>query len=326
MGQEVFISTSIGISMYPKDGTDIGTLIKHADTAMFRAKDQGDQYRFYEEGMEAAIAQRLQLENDLRRALERGELVVYYQPQAEVMSGKIVGVEALIRWQHPQQGLVPPAEFIPLAEETGLIAGLGEWMLVQACQQMQSWMKDGMPALRIAVNLSGRQLEDPSLLEKVAKVLSETELPAEQLELEITESTLMERAEEVTLILQRLKAMGIKLAIDDFGTGYSSLSYLKQFPIDTLKVDSSFVHDSINTSNGGTFIATIIALAQSLNLKVAAEGVESREQEAFLKAQHCDLMQGYYLSKPLTSAAFAQWMSEQNRQEIPEKLSIVKQQ
>ncbi len=304
MKQEVYVSTSIGISLYPVDGTDVPTLIKRADTAMFRAKEQGEGYSFYEFGMELAVAKQLELERDLRRALERNELVVYYQPQADTMTGRIVAMEALVRWQHPVRGLVPPLDFIPIAEETGLIAPLGEWVLRQACMQLQAWRREGFDELSVAVNVSGRQLQEKNLVDKVSAVLEETGLPSSRIELEITESVIMKSAEAVTPVLQELKDKGIRVAIDDFGTGYSSLSYLKRFPIDTLKVDRSFVSDIGSDSDDAVITTAIIALAKSLRLTVVAEGVETSEQQAFLQAQGCDLMQGYYLSKPLPAPEF----------------------
>ena len=313
MEQEMYVTTSIGISMYPVDGQDIGTLIKHADTAMFRAKEQRGHYRFYEDGMGVAIAKRLELESALRRALERNEFVIHYQPQADLMTGRIVGMEALVRWQHPERGLVPPAEFIPLAEETGLIVALGEWVLHNACLQLQSWLQQGFAPLVVAVNLSGRQLESQDLVEKVAMVLNKTGLPPHLLELEITESIIMQRAEDIIPMLHRLKEMGIKLAIDDFGTGYSSLSYLKRFPIDMLKIDRSFLQGIPTDPDDGAIITAIVALAKSLRLKVTAEGVELKEQKVFLQEQGCHMMQGYYLSKPLSAAVFEQQFLQQNK-------------
>ena len=290
--------------MYPADGTDVATLIKRADTAMFRAKEHGEGCSFYEYGMEVAVTKQLEVERDLRRALERSELVVFYQPQADIMTGGIVAMEALVRWQHPVRGLVPPLDFIPVAEETGLIAPVGESVLRQACAQLQSWRNQGFTRLSVSVNVSGRQLQDKDLAEKVSAILHETGLPPGLLELEITESVIMKRAEAVIPVLRELKRMGIRLAIDDFGTGYSSLSYLKRFPIDTLKVDRSFVGDIGSDPDDAVITTAIIALAKSLRLTVVAEGVETSEQHEFLKSQGCDLMQGYYLSKPLPAADF----------------------
>lgn len=304
MGQEMFVSTSIGISMYPDDGRDAGTLVKHADTAMFRAKERGDKHRFYEYGMESEVSNRLILNSDFHRAIERDELVLHYQPQAEIGSGTVVGMEALVRWNHPERGLIPPVEFIPLAEETGLIGPMGEWVLREACTQLQSWMGKGGRPLRLAINISGRQFEKVELADAVRAILEETGFPPHLLELEITESTIMRHAEEVVPVLKRLKDMGIQIAIDDFGTGYSSLNYLKRFPIDVLKVDRSFVQDSASDEDDGAILKAIIVLARSLRLRVVAEGVETAEQVAFLEANECDLMQGYYLSPPVSPEVF----------------------
>jgi diguanylate cyclase (GGDEF)-like protein len=304
MGQEMYVSTSIGISLCPQDGTDIGSLMKHADTAMFRAKDRGGQYQFYETGMEAAVSKQLELQNDLRRALEREELSVHYQPQAALDSGEIIGMEALVRWQHPTNGYIPPNEFIPLAEETGLIHEVGKWVLKSACRQTQRWLEQGFGPLRVSVNLSGVQLERSDCAEHVAAVLNETGLDPNHLELEITESTIMEHPEDVVTTLDDLKQMGIRLAIDDFGTGYSSLGYLKRFPIDLLKIDASFVRDSTTDPDDKALISGIIALAKSLRLQVIAEGVETQEQKTFLLEQGCDQIQGHYLSKPLSAQGF----------------------
>ncbi len=306
MGQEMYVSTSIGISICPEDGNDIGTLMKHADTAMFRAKERGGRYQFYEAGMEAEVTKRLEMESDLRRALERDELSVHYQPQMDLKTGAVIGLEALVRWEHPERGLIPPSDFIPLAEETGLIGELGEVVLKLSCAQTQAWLQQGFPPLRIAVNISGRQLEDRGLPERIAAILNETGLHYSQLELEITESTIMRHPEEVIPVLTQLKEMGITLAIDDFGTGYSSLSYLKRFPIDMLKIDRAFVRDLITDPNDKALIKAIIVLAKSLGLKTLAEGVETREQEKFLIEQECDYIQGFYLSKPLKALILEQ--------------------
>ncbi len=299
MEREVYVTTSIGISLYPDNGTDVGTLIKRADTAMFSAKEQGNKFLFYEHSMELEVARRMELDSDLRKALVRDELIVYYQPQADLTTGDVIGIEALVRWQHPEKGLILPGEFIPVAEESGLIEEVGEWVLRNACAQLQSWQQKGFAPIRVAVNLSGRQLEAEGLVESVMAVLDETGLQSSLLELEITESTLMRRTEDVVPVLHQLKEMGITLAIDDFGTGHSSLSYLKRFPIDMLKIDRSFVCDLETNADDSKIITAIIALAQGLELKVIAEGVETKEQKNFLIEQHCDLMQGYYLSKPL---------------------------
>ena len=304
MGQEMYITTSIGISVYPTDGQDTGELMKRADTAMFRAKEGKVHYQFYETGMEAQMSHRLAMESELRRAIERDELVLHFQPQADLASGSVVGMEALVRWQHPERGLLPPSEFIPIAEETGLIVQVGEWVLREACRQLKSWHNNGHSALKVAVNLSSRQLGEGNLADTVARALTDADLAAQYLELEITESTIMNRAEEGVTVLSSLKDLGVQLSIDDFGTGYSSLSSLKRFPVDMLKIDRSFVRDSATDSDDAAIIAGIVALAKSLRLITVAEGVETYEQYKYLRDLQCDMMQGYYLSEPLSASAF----------------------
>ena len=296
---DIFVTASIGISVYPSDGMDVGTLVKHADTAMYRAKKTNTDFQFFEAAMEHSISERVRLENDLRRALERNELAVFYQPQARMDTGEIIGTEALVRWFHPTRGMVSPLEFIPMAEETGLIIALGEWVLRTACAQMRNWMDKGMSHLRVAVNLSVSQLLQKDFANTVEQVLFDTGLPAKMLELEITESTLMEHAQDTLAILDRLRSLGVRLTIDDFGTGYSSLSYLKRFPVDIIKIDRSFVRDIPGDADDAAIVTGIIALAHSLRLEVVAEGVETREQLEFLRAQSCDILQGFYLSKPI---------------------------
>jgi diguanylate cyclase (GGDEF)-like protein/PAS domain S-box-containing protein len=301
--QELSPVGSIGISIYPKDGTDNQTLIKNADAAMSRAKQAGrSNFQFYAQDMNARSLDRLKLESGLRHALERGEFVLYYQPQMEIASCSIIGVEALIRWQPPGKAMVMPADFIPIAEETGLIVPMGEWALRTACAQHVVWKEEGYPEVRMAVNLSARQFKQPGLAHMIAQILEETGCAATYLELEITESAIMDEPEEATTTLRKLSSMGIHLSIDDFGTGYSSLSYLKRFPIDTLKIDQSFVRDILTDADDAAIVKTIIVLAHSLKLKVIAEGVETMEQLIFLREQQCDQMQGYYLSKPMPSA------------------------
>ncbi len=299
MGKEMYVSTSIGIAMFPDHGEDIGTLLKSADMAMYRAKKLGDRYQFYESQMEADVSRRLQLENDLRGALERGEFVIFYQPQEDLKTGKVTAMEALIRWEHPERGLVGPDEFIYLAEETGQILPIGEWVLRQVCEQLQDWRKRGFKMMCASVNLSGKQIINPGLVDTIALILRETGLPAQYLELEITESTIMEEPEQVIATLAGLRAMGLSLAIDDFGTGYSSLNYLKRFPVDVIKIDRSFVVDIVTKQVDADIVKTIIDLAHVLNVSVVAEGVETELQRAFLKKQGCDIAQGYYLSRPI---------------------------
>jgi len=304
LGKQMHVSSSIGISMYPNNGEDIGSLLKNADIAMYRAKEKGGRYEFYEQKMEADVARRLGVENDLRGAVERNEMMVYYQPQEDLKTGELIGMEALVRWQHPTRGLVSPLEFIPLAEETGQILALGEWVMLTACRQLKEWQDKGYTSVRMAVNLAGRQLESSNIVECIAKVLEETGINGSQLELEITESTIMEHAEEVIKTLEKIKQLGVMLAVDDFGTGYSSLSYLKRFPIDLLKIDRAFVSDITSDKVDADIVTTIIALAHSLGVKVIAEGVETVMQKEFLAKEGCDYMQGYLLGKPVPADEF----------------------
>ncbi len=313
-GHELHITGSMGISLYPSDGEDAETLIKNADTAMYRAKEQGrGAYQFYTPSMNAKAFEHLILENDLQRALERQEFVVYYQPQVSLHTGQIVGVEALVRWQHPDKGLVPPMEFIPLAEETGLIIPLGDWVFWEACAQNRAWQKAGFPPLWIAINLSARRFKQKGLIKDIARILKETGLDPNYLELELTESHLMENVEATLSTLHELKAMGIHLSVDDFGTGYSSLSYLKRFPIDKLKIDRLFVLDITSNPDDAAIAMAIIAMAHSLKLKVTAEGVETKEQLEFLRAHQCDEMQGYYFSRPVPAEIITQLLQEGRR-------------
>ncbi|MEW5786993.1 MAG: EAL domain-containing protein [Pseudomonadota bacterium] len=298
-GHDIFISTSIGISVFPEDGGEANALLKHADTAMYRAKKNSSGYAYYEAGMEASLSAHLQLESALRRALEREELTLHFQPKVELAGGTLVGSEALVRWHHPSRGLVPPGEFIPVAEETGLIVPIGEWVLHQACLQAKAWLDAGLPPHPVAVNLSGHQIKRPDFVHDVAQVLARTGLPAALLELEITESVLMEQARDTLTTLRELKELGVTLAIDDFGTGYSSLAYLKRFPVDTLKIDRAFVNDADSNPDDAAIVKGIIALAHSLRLKVVAEGVETTSQRDFLARAGCDEIQGYLLSPPV---------------------------
>ena len=302
--REMYISASIGIATSPANGTDVPTLVKRADMAMFHAKEDGGNYHFYCAGMGSVVTKRLELEGDLRRALEKRELQIHYQPQLDLNTGRFVAMEALVRWPHAKHGMIPPVEFIPLAEETGLIVPLGDYVLRSACAQAHQWLKQGYPALRVAVNLSAIQLERDELTARVAGILDETGLPAEMLELEITENIIMKHADGVISVLQGLRELGVSLAIDDFGTGYSSLSYLRHFPINVLKIDRSFVPDTTAHPSDVAVITSIISLAQKLRLIVVAEGVETREQQEFLISQGCDLVQGNYISKPLLATEF----------------------
>ncbi len=299
-GHELRITPSIGISLYPDDSTDMEKLIKSADIAMYQAKEGGrSSYQFYTGDMNERAAARLSVELGLRRALERGELLLHYQPQVELASGRIIGLEALLRWQHPEQGMIPPGQFIPIAEDNGLIVPIGEGVLHEVCRQSLAWQAAGLPALPIAVNLSAVQFRKPGLESLLRDILTATGLAPHLLELELTESIVMNQAEETVAILGRLHDLGVRLSIDDFGTGYSSLSYLKRFPIQKLKVDQSFVRDLTGDANDAAIVRGIIGLAHSLGLGVIAEGVETREQLAFLREFGCEEAQGYYFSHPL---------------------------
>ncbi|RUT30690.1 bifunctional diguanylate cyclase/phosphodiesterase [Paenibacillus zeisoli] len=298
--QEYFVTASIGISMYPADGVDEETLIKHADTAMYLAKERGkNNYQFYSSDLNGLSTRKMELENGLRRAIEQDEMMIYYQPQVDLSTGELVGVEALLRWKHPQYGMISPLEFIPLAEETGLIVPLGKWVMRTACMQNKIWQDSGFPAIPVAVNISVRQMEDEYFVDSVTEVLQETGLDPQYLELEITES-IVQNIEKSTLILRLLRLIGVKLSIDDFGTGYSSLSILKHLPIDKIKIDKSFVDDIIYHSNQGAMVKTIIDMGLNLNFKVIAEGIEKKEQVNFLIDNACQIGQGYYYSPPLS--------------------------
>ncbi len=312
-GHETFISSSIGISIYPTDGEDVETLLKHADIAMYRAKESGkDNYQFFTPQMNVEAHQRLLLEVKLRHALERNELRLYYQPQVHLASSYIIGAEVLVRWQHPEMGLLQPNQFIPLAEETGLIVSIGEWVLRAACEQHKIWRDNGYPHLRLAVNLSSRQFREADLAQRIIQIIDETEMDANLLELEITESVLMTDAEKAIETLNILKQLGVQLAIDDFGTGYSSLNYLKRFPIDKLKIDKSFICDIPKNTDDMTITKAIVALARSLHLKVIAEGVETKAQLAFLKSLRCDEVQGYFLGHPIPVNEFVELLDAQS--------------
>ncbi len=309
-GHELRVTTSIGISLYPTDGSDAETLLRNADTAMYRAKEQGrDNYQCFAPAMNAGVVQRLTLERELREALEREEYVVYYQPVANMASGEVTGCEALLRWRHPRSGLVLPGEFIEVAEEIGLLLPLGEWVLRTACKQAKAWQEAGFAPVRMSVNLSARQIQDGCLVETVRQALEDAGLDPALLELEITESAVMTNVEATAAMLQELKAMGVGIAVDDFGTGYSSLSYLKQFPIDTVKIDGSFVRDIATDPNDAAIVTTIIAMAKSLKVRVIAEGVETAQQLEFLRERGCDEYQGFILSKAVPAETFRRLLS-----------------
>ena len=298
--EEVHISTSIGIAIYPEDGTQAEELLKHADSAMYHAKAQGkNNFQFFADSMNRSSFERLSLENNLHKALVQNELCLYYQPQVSVITGQLVGMEALIRWQHPERGFVSPGVFIPLAEETGMIMQIGEWVFREACTQGVSWLKAGYQLEKISVNLSARQLKDEGLPTLIALILEETGMPANKLCIELTETALILEPDVALARLTKIKELGVSLSLDDFGTGYSSLSYLKRFPIDTLKIDQAFIRDVKVDHEDAALVKAIIAMAHGLGMEVIAEGVEIQEQLEFLGANACDTIQGYLFSRPL---------------------------
>jgi diguanylate cyclase (GGDEF)-like protein len=300
------IGVSIGISIYPDDGRDADSLISSADTAMYHAKESGrENFKFFEQEMNDRAVQRQSIEASLRLAIERQEFVLHYQPKVDLRSGAIVGCEALIRWQHPELGLLSPGQFVSIAEDCGLILPIGRWVLREACRQAIAWRKAGLLPIVVAVNTSALELRSLDFLENIRTTLAETGMEPQYLELELTESVLMHDAESSNSALIALHALGTKLAIDDFGTGYSSLSYLRRFPIDTLKIDQSFVNHITSNKDDATIVCSVVSLGKSLNKRVIAEGVETREQYAFLLDQECDEGQGYFLGRPVVAAALA---------------------
>ncbi len=308
-GREIVITTSIGISIYPSDGTDVDSLLKHADIAMYQAKKQGrNNYQYYEKSMNADALQKLSLEGNLRNALQKGEFLLHYQPILDAQSRNIRGVEALLRWASPEMGSVAPAEFIPLAEETGLIVPIGDWVLRTACLQTKEWKRGGFESLNISVNLSLRQFENPALLKTISAALRDAELSPENLELEITESTVMDNPEKAVAIMREIRNMGVLISVDDFGTGYSSLNYLRQLPLNALKIDRSFISNALASSSDASIISAIIILAHKLHLKVIAEGVETEDEFNFLCSEECDEVQGYLFSRPLPEDEFARYL------------------
>jgi diguanylate cyclase (GGDEF)-like protein/PAS domain S-box-containing protein len=315
---EVFVSPSIGITIYPFDDSDIDNMIKNADAAMYEAKAAGrNTFAFYTAHKQAETARRLSLETGLRKAVQRGEMflqyqpevLVHYQPQVDRFSGEIVGAEALLRWQHPELGLLPADRFVPLAEETGLILPLGEWVLREACVQTKTWQAKGLPPLRIAVNLSARQLEQPDIVALILRTVEETGLDPSYLKIEITESMVLHNLEQIRVTLQQLKDRGIRISVDDFGTGHSSLSNIQRLPIDEVKIDRSFIHNVMQSEQSAAIASAVIEMAHKLELEVVAEGVELEEQLVYLNARRCDIMQGFYFSRPLPAAEFEKLLS-----------------
>ncbi len=312
--QELFISSSIGISLYPYDGRDTPTLLKSAGTALERAKEQGgNNYQFYTSGRTTNALKQLVLESNMRPGLERGEFFIEYQPQVDITNFQMLGMEALARWQHPGLGVLYPTEFIHLAEDSGLIIAIGDWVMRAACQQNKEWQNAGLEPMRLSVNFSARQFQQSNFVSTVAEILNESGLEPEWLELELTEGSIMKDPEEAIEKLLELRMMGIKIAIDDFGTGYSSLSYLKRFPIDTLKIDKSFVRDVCTDPDDASIVRAIITLGHALDLTVIAEGVETQDQLDYLNSLGCDVVQGFLFSKALSTRDFGELLEEQSR-------------
>ncbi|MBS4040113.1 MAG: EAL domain-containing protein [Flavobacteriales bacterium] len=308
--RELFITTSIGISLYPEDGQDIDSLIKNADSAMYRAKENGrNNYQYYTEDMNISAIKRLDIENYLRKAIDRKELFVVYQPRIEIKTGRLVGAEALLRWRHPLIGLIPPAEFIPIAEETGLISCIGNWVLKTVCNQVKKWHDNGYTGLKYSVNISAIQFQRANFLENIKRIINESGIEPTMLELEITENTVMHFNENTLAIIRELKGMGIEISIDDFGTGFSSLSYIKAFDSDSLKIDKSFIWDIGLSASNESIITAIINMAHSMQMQVIAEGVETNEQLDFLRNRSCDEVQGYLFSKPMETIAFNDFLN-----------------
>jgi diguanylate cyclase (GGDEF)-like protein len=310
-GQEISTSASIGVAIFPDDGSDLETLRKKADVAMYQAKEVGrNTFRFFDATMNVEAAEHLRMRNGLRRALEGGEFELHYQPQFELVSGVVIGVEALLRWRHPELGVVPPARFIPVAEDSGLIVPIGAWVLRQACRQAVAWQRAGLPTMTMAVNLSAVQFKRGDVEQSVLRALEESGLAPALLELELTESILIQNAEGVLASLKRLKQQGVKLSIDDFGTGYSSLSYLKRFDIDKLKIDQSFVRDLATDPDDAAIVRAIIQMARSLNLRTIAEGVETEEMLHQLRVFQCDEAQGYHFARPMAASEMARYLAK----------------
>jgi len=319
---ELFETASIGISLFPEDGNNVDALLKNADTAMYRAKGQGrNNHQFYSADMSSRALERLKLETSLRHALEREEFILHYQPQLDLQTGRVIGNESLIRWNHPERGLIQPNDFIPLLEETGMIVPVGEWVIKTACAQNKAWQLANLPAIPVSINLSGWQFQDDSLIEKIDAALTETGLDPRYLDLEITESVLMENTQETMRIINTLSEMGIRFSVDDFGTGYSSLSYLKQFKIDTLKIDRSFIRDITTDPDDASIVTAIIVMAHSLNLSLVAEGVETKEQASFLRNLSCETVQGFLYHRPMPADQFEELLQHQRQEYCVSKAS-----
>ena len=317
---DLHVTASIGVSVYPDDGQDAETLIKNADTAMYQAKENGRQsYQFFKPAMNVRAVERQSIEENLRRALERQEFALHYQPKINLRTGEISGAEALLRWMHPVRGPVSPAQFIPVAEDCGLILPIGQWVLREACKQARAWADAGLPLPTMAVNISSMEFREDNFIESVFTTLSETGLDPKSLELELTESVLMKRAESAASVLKTLRARGVQIAVDDFGTGYSSLSYLRKFPINALKINQSFVRQITSTPDDTTIVTAVISMGRSLKLRVVAEGVETQEELTFLRARLCDEAQGYYFSRPVRPEQFAKLL----KSGIPEAAAVV---
>jgi diguanylate cyclase (GGDEF)-like protein len=299
-GHDIAVTCSIGLANYPNDGTDADALLANADAAMYRAKEIGrDNFQFYTPELNTKVHEKFLLQKELRNAILRSEFVIHYQPQVDLRTGRIFAVEALIRWQHPTLGMVPPMKFIPMAEETGLIVPIGDWVLLAACRQNKAWQDLGMPHMRICVNVSARQFKEKNWVGRVAGALRESGLAAEYLELELTESLIMQDVGQAVATMRELQILGVQLSVDDFGTGYSSLAALKNFPVARLKIDKSFISDILTNENDRAVASAVISLGQKLNLRVIAEGVETEDQVTFLRENNCDEMQGYHFSKPI---------------------------
>ena len=311
-GNEIYLSVNIGIAVYPEDGNDLDTFIKHGEFAMNHVREQGSgSHQFFSKSLNIAAFHKLSMENSLRHAIQRNELVLHYQPKIDLRRNQVVGMEALIRWQHPELGLVPPDQFIPIAENSGLILPIGDWVLATACHQLRTWQQEGnLPPLVVAVNVSASQFRNKNFSLRVRDILKTTGLAAEDLKLELTESTLMLDISHVISILREIRALGVGISIDDFGTGYSSLSYLKKLPISELKIDRSFMPETLHNEDNQVITATIIALAKSLSLEIVAEGVENEQQLEFLREHFCDTVQGYFYSKPLPPEEFSQFVRQ----------------